>query len=37
MSKGNPQTLPQPKPPKPQDLDDFIFLWEGERPTISQR
>ena len=37
MSKQAPHTLPQPVPPKPQDLDDLIFLWDPERPTISQR
>ena len=26
-----------PPPPAPQDLDEFIFHWEGELPTTSQR
>lgn len=37
MNNHTPHTLPQPAPPKPQDLDDLIFPWDEERPTISQR
>lgn len=30
--------LPLPQPISvPQDLDDFIFLWEGELPRASDR
>ena len=36
MSDSNTRPLPPP-PPAPQDLDEFIFHWEGELPTTSQR
>ena len=36
MSDSNTRPLPPP-PPAPQDLDEFIFHWEGGLPTTSQR
>lgn len=36
MSESNTRTLP-PVSPAPQDLDDFIFRWEGDLPTTSER
>lgn len=28
---------PEPAPPVPQDLDDLIFRWEADLPTVSDR
>ena len=36
MADNNSHTLPQ-TPPIPQDLDDFIFRWESEVPSVSNR
>lgn len=36
MSESNTRTLP-PVSPAPQDLDDFIFHWERDLPTTSER
>lgn len=37
---AEPNTLPLPPVPipfEPQDLDDLIFRWETDRPTVSSR
>ncbi len=35
---NNSRNLPPiPMPPTPQDLDDFIFRWESDLPTVSDR
>lgn len=37
---SEPNTIPQPNSPapfEPQDVDDLIFRWESDLPTISNR
>ena len=36
MRDNEPQMPPAP-PPVPQDLDDLIFRWEADAPTVSNR
>ncbi len=36
MAETAPRQLPPP-PPEPQDLDDMIFRWESDVPTVSDR
>lgn len=38
MAESNTHRLPPPPPvPEPQDLDDMIFRWESDVPTVSDR
>lgn len=38
MAEHETRTLPTPPPlPAPQDLDDMIFRWEADVPTVSDR
>lgn len=36
MAEPASRPLPPP-PPEPQDLDDMIFRWESDVPTVSDR
>lgn len=36
MAETASRPLPPP-PPEPQDLDDMIFRWESDVPTVSDR
>lgn len=36
MAETASRPLPPP-PPEPQDLDDMIFRWESDVPTVSNR
>ena len=38
MAESNTRRLPPPPPvPEQQDLDDMIFRWESDVPTVSDR
>ena len=36
MAEKETRPLP-PIPPAPQDLDEFIFRWESDSPSVSDR
>mgnify|MGYP004720322557 CR=1 FL=1 len=37
MAENDARRLPPPPVPEPQDLDDMIFRWESDVPTVSDR